>query len=236
MLFSTTETPYDVRFSVFGIPTRVHPGFWVVAALIGWANAQMAFTLTWVACLFVSILVHELGHALSARSFGWPPNILLYSFGGLAFFSPGHGYTRGRGIWVSFAGPLAGFVLAGLVFVLSIGLDVAASRGQLWAANLTRGGSLGDFAIMQLLWINVVWGLFNLLPILPLDGGRICEELFNARQDIRGRRRLFLIGTMCSAGAAAFLWFQLHALFGAIMFGGMAYQNYKSYEQSKRGW
>ena len=235
-MFSTAETPYDVRFSVLGIPTRVHPGFWVVAFLLGWRNGRMDLTLTWVACLFVSILVHELGHALSARRFGWPPHILLYSFGGLAMFSPGYGYTRGRGIWVSFAGPLAGFILAGVVFLASLGLAVAAKSGQVWATNLIGPGSIGSYAVLQLLWINVAWGCFNLLPILPMDGGRICEEVFNARQDIRGRRRLHLIGMVCAAGAAAFMWFQLGALFGAIMFGAMAYQNYTAYEQCNPGW
>lgn len=117
LLSDPGTTRYDLRFSVLGIPVRVHPMFWLVGALLGsGAGPQLGVIAIWIGCLFVSILVHELGHALAARSFGWPPDIVLHGFGGFARYSPGFGYTRRRAIWISFAGPLAGFGLFAIVF------------------------------------------------------------------------------------------------------------------------
>ena len=115
MLGNVAPTEFDLRFSMFGIPVRVHPLFWAVSAFMGWNPNDIKMTLIWIACVFVSILVHELGHALTARYFGWPPEIVLYHFGGLAMFQPYSGMTTKRSIIVSAAGPFAGFAFLGAV-------------------------------------------------------------------------------------------------------------------------
>ena len=61
-------TPFDVRLVAFRIPIRVHPSFWVVSVLLSWNPDHLDLVFLWMICLFVSILVHELGHALVAEA------------------------------------------------------------------------------------------------------------------------------------------------------------------------
>ena len=88
MLGPVQPTEYDLQFSVFGIPVRVIPTFWLLAALLGWSLIQLGliYVLVWILVVFVSILAHELGHALTAARLGYPPRIFLYHFGGVAMF------------------------------------------------------------------------------------------------------------------------------------------------------
>ena len=60
-MFGVSETPYDLRFHALGIPVRVHPLFWLGAALLAGRADDLAVIVIWVACVFVSILVHEYG-------------------------------------------------------------------------------------------------------------------------------------------------------------------------------
>src|SRR5262245_48886791 len=100
-----------MKFRLGSIPVHVQPGFLVVAALLG-ARGEVADVAIWVAVCFVSILVHELGHALVIGRFGGTPSIVLYPGGGLTY---GDKSTRtGQRVVVSLAGPAAGFVFAGV--------------------------------------------------------------------------------------------------------------------------
>ena len=88
------RTAYDLHFRIAGIPIRVHPLFWLAALILGTSgnwdaegnvdpDAGMQL-LMWTGVLFVSILVHELGHSFVIRYFGQLPRIVLYMLGGLA--------------------------------------------------------------------------------------------------------------------------------------------------------
>ncbi len=232
------ETPFDLHFSLFGIPCRVHPGFWVVGAIMGWGlvEAGIEFLLVWILCLFVSILVHELGHALAAYHSGYPVQIVLYHFGGLAIYQPSSGsrfakrYTTGRAIWISFAGPGAGFVLFGVVFgvkqLLVLSPEVAVQVPlQIW------------HAIGQLEYINLWWGLVNLLPVLPLDGGNICRELLVWKQGHRGNVTALKVGFVVGALVAiGFLYLYDGLEYPSILFGLLAFSNYQQYNQGRNPW
>ena len=231
-------TQYDLRFSVLGIPVRVHPLFWLIAALLG-SNDQplLSDVAVFTGCMFISILVHELGHALAARRFGWPPDIVLHGFGGFARFVPGYGYSRGKAIWISFAGPLAGFGLFAIAFAAQILIMRGVVLEQPWATTLRDSNAWPTISgvIGILIWINLVWGLFNLLPVFPLDGGQICAELFNARGSYSGKKRTHQVGMITAIlGAGVFITWEMYL--GALMFGGLAYQNYQICEQLKRGY
>jgi Zn-dependent protease len=157
------ETPYDLRWRMFNIPVRVHPMFWIFTAALGWSATErgMQYLLLWIAAVFVSILVHELGHVFMGRLFGSDGHIVLYSFGGLAV-----GSSNVRGWWqrvaVYFAGPGAGFLLAALLWLGTPYL--ATNEPAAWF-------------LTEMFYINVFWGLLNLLPIWPLDGGQISREV-----------------------------------------------------------
>jgi len=83
-MFGVSETPYDLRFRFLDIPVRVHPLFWLGSALLaGSSSNDLPLIVTWVACVFVSILVHEYGHGLTAKAFHSSPSIVLWMGGGL---------------------------------------------------------------------------------------------------------------------------------------------------------
>src|SRR5438105_12992959 len=106
MFFEPSRTQFDLNFSLFGIHVRVHPAFWIVALVFGSSalNDGLVFLLVWVACLFVSILIHEMGHVLAGMCFGSRGNIVLYSFGGLAVGSS-ELESRWQRVVVFLAGP-----------------------------------------------------------------------------------------------------------------------------------
>ncbi|NOZ40262.1 MAG: hypothetical protein GXP24_08560 [Planctomycetes bacterium] len=85
MLAEPPPTQADVHFRVLGIPVRVHPFFWIITLIIGMRgdSAPPAEVLSWIVAVFVSILIHELGHALVQRRFGGQPRIVLHGMGGL---------------------------------------------------------------------------------------------------------------------------------------------------------
>ena len=235
------ETAYDLKFSLFGIPVRVHPGFWILGCLLGWTEGRLDLVFIWLVCLFASILIHEFGHALSARHFGWPPRVMLYHFGGLAVFQPGWGYTRGRAMWISFAGPLAGFAFCALVVAVDFAVTRNSTGEQPWLPMLLQRLVYGvrietnlQYTLLQLEFINLLWGLFNLLPVYPLDGGQICFEYMNGRSSTAGRRRTHQVG-MVAAALGALFFLSINAFIGGLMFAGLAYENYRNAEQLKRG-
>ena len=78
------RTPYDLQFSIFNFPVRISALFWLVGLITGQGSAQegVRFLLVWIAALFVSILIHELGHTFAFRYFGISSHIVLYHFGG----------------------------------------------------------------------------------------------------------------------------------------------------------
>ncbi len=153
----------------FGIPVYISP-YWIViaalfvllyansAALAGSSGARYVVAAAFVLLLWVSVLVHELSHSLVARGFGLPVRrILLYPLGGYSEIEQ-EPPTPGKELLVSAAGPLVSLALA------------AAGYGIFEAAD-PRG--LPGLLIQQLVWANLLVGLFNLLPGLPLDGGRM---------------------------------------------------------------
>src|SRR5438445_1491911 len=147
LLGSVPPTPYDLTFSLFRIPVRVHPLFWLVALLLGMNIRPPLYVVIWVAVVFVSILVHEMGHALAIRQFGWWPSILLYTFGGLAMYQPTYRDAR-KQMMILLAGPMAGFLLAGAIVAIlkGTGHEVVVQFGPPFGvevfAPLFRGGDL----------------------------------------------------------------------------------------------
>lgn len=162
---------------ISGIPIQVHLNWFLVAGLVTWSLARGFFPRGfpdwdqgwyWLAAIatallfFLSVLAHELGHALVAVREGVPVrSITLFIFGGIAHIAREPETARAEFRIVG-AGPLASFLLAGL-----FGL-VAALPGL--------GPEIRSPAV-YLSWINLVLGLFNLLPGFPLDGGRLLRAL-----------------------------------------------------------
>jgi Zn-dependent protease len=197
------DTSRSLDFTIGPFPVRVHLSFLLVTVLIGFNVNNLFLTLTWVLVVFVSILVHELGHALVAEYYQMFPIIQLYSMGGLTIPGRSRRLTHLQEILLSLAGPLAGFILCGLVYlaVRLVGSTVP---------NLV-------YQIMgQLLWVNIGWGVLNLIPMLPLDGGQVMRNLWQwFRRSYDERTPLMIsIGVGVLVIIAALL---LGQIFGAML-------------------
>ncbi len=194
-----------VRFSLFGFPVRVQLSFFVVVVLLGlFPGATASTVLIWTAVAALSILWHELGHAFAARRLGSSPTIDLYSFGGLTHWQPKVDATRWHLISVALAGPVAGMALGGAV------AGIATLAGGFGSGNLR-------FFVVVVLWINLGWGLVNLLPVLPLDGGHVLAELLPGTREQRWRRAALV--SVITGVAAAIALLALGFVFGALVFG-----------------
>lgn len=161
--------------------------FWAIMLVFVFAGETEYTTelfvkgLIWVPLVFVSILWHELGHAFAMRRFGYSPSIELYGMGGRTMWGAGpRNPSAGKRIVVSLAGPFAGFALGAVVF----GLSLALGPGQHWAV---------EYAIGNALFVNVGWGLVNLVPMLPWDGGHVMEGVFDLLTNGKGRRPAAMI-------------------------------------------
>jgi stage IV sporulation protein FB len=179
VFFEPNETAYDLRWRMFGTPVRVHPMFWLIALVLGYdgtIHAGVGFVLAWVACVFVSVLLHEFGHVWMGRLFGSHGHIVLYSFGGLAIGS-NQLTRRWQRILVLLAGPgiqLLLFVILVFGAVFLMFPDPEAPQRPI------------ERVLSMLLEINLIWPILNLLPIWPLDGGQVTREVCQAIMPQRG--------------------------------------------------
>lgn len=167
-----------------------------------WAPATVWLTALVAAVLFfASVLAHELSHALVGRGYGIRvPRITLFIFGGLAQMENEPGHWRGE-LWMALAGPVASLILGAVFLGLASlligpgGFDPAHPRESL--AQLSPLATL----LMWLGPINIILGLFNLVPGFPLDGGRVLRALmWGATGDVRRATR------WASRGGQAFAW------------------------------
>jgi stage IV sporulation protein FB len=232
------STQADLHFRLFGVPVRVHPFFWLVALFLGLGGrgpSDPRDVLIWVAVVFVSILVHEMGHAITQQFFGGHPWITLYSFGGLASCNDCDRRPSSQ-IFISLAGPVAGFFLA--AFVVSVLIASRHFDGFIlyWIpVRWVEFGTVADRVVRDLLRVNILWGLVNLLPIYPLDGGQISRQMFQLWNSRTGTLRSLQL----SAGAAVLVtaYAALSSDFYiALMFGVLAYGNFQAIQFYRNHW
>jgi stage IV sporulation protein FB len=254
----------DLHFTLLGFPVRVHPLFWAVALILGLnGSPRLVDLFIWIVAVFVSILVHELGHALTMRRFGLRPRIVLHGMGGLACYDTAELHRSRASLWtrqvlISAAGPGAGFLLAmvvaGIVVATghSVGIDFGSPYG-VWVQAEGISAPALDVLVNAILFISVIWGLVNLLPVYPLDGGQIAREIF-LRVDARsGIARSLILSTVVAALIAVWElsiviseWrvdvamgvspsvFRSGSLYVAILFGYLAYASYTTLDAYRR--
>lgn len=229
MFMSVEPTPYDLKWQMFGIPIRIHPTFWLIAVWFSWSLADLGlqFVLIGMACMLVSLLAHELAHALMFGYYGMRSVIFCYCFGGLAI-PEGQLPVRSQRIAVMLAGPCANFLIAGIVW--------SSNQLEPWAGN----NPYTVVIYLILFSINLFWGLLNLLPVHPLDGGQVSRELWIKSQGRSGMVSALKMSIAVAAGFAAYSlachfnvipssvtpWWLRPGLFAGIMFAILAIQNY----------
>lgn len=198
------------------IPIRIHPFFWLLVALIGWLNSlSVGGTLMWAGVITVSVLVHEYGHALSAVLFGQSAEIELVGFGGV---------TKRQGktlkLWQEFIivlnGPLAGFLL----FFIAYGINKSMGKPQ----TFTVTHDVLEIAM----YVNLVWTILNLIPVLPLDGAHLLRIVMESLFGLKGIRlaALFSLFLAIIFGILSFL---LHFMIAGAFFFLMAFESYRAW-------
>ncbi len=249
------DSPYDLRFTLLGFPTRISWTFWLVAVILGYDLAQLAdfhfaesspgtlpLLVVWVLCIALSILVHELGHAIAFRRYGIESTIVLYYLGGLAIptvsFRGSRSFRSMRSredLIVAAAGPFFQITSASIVVFIAWWMGYGVSLlsflpGPLANWSQSLGGQEFDsavgFAFVNFyVWPSISWGLLNLLPVLPLDGGRIAKAII----EMQGGQVMTAVWlSIITATVFALYGFNSGQTFLGIFFASLAISNYQS--------
>lgn len=209
-----------IEFKLFGIPVRVEPVFWFTLGLIGLMGPGvrsingLLYVALFVLAGFVSILIHEMGHALLIRKFKLPTQVVLSSFGGFAMYPAGV-LNRKQSFMVSLAGPLLQ-ALSGVAVLFTLRF-VNLPDTQL------------DYFLGTFISISIFWAILNCLPVFPLDGGQMLGAILGPRRQAGLHLTSLIIAVLVAIFAI-----QNGYLFGAVFMGLFAFQNYQHWQRLKR--
>jgi Zn-dependent protease/CBS domain-containing protein len=179
---STSKMSWSWRIAtVAGIPIYLHGTFFLLIAIVLWSDwmreqslAAAGAGVLFVLAVFGTVVLHELGHALTARRFGIRTrDITLLPIGGVARLERMPDVPR-QELWVALAGPAVNVAIA------------AATYGVLVAGQMTQPDSwlsLPADAVGRFLEINIWLAAFNMIPAFPMDGGRVLRALLAERFD-----------------------------------------------------
>jgi Zn-dependent protease/predicted transcriptional regulator len=208
-------------FVIGGIPVSIHASWLLIYALITWSLAQGYFRqalpelptvahwangLLAALLLFVSVLLHELAHAVVARWHGLRVGgITLHIFGGVSQLEEEPESPRAE-FWIAIVGPLTSFGIAALLWVVRV-------------ANIVQP-AWGQAVVNYLLFVNVAVGIFNLLPGFPLDGGRVLRAaLWKWRGSLA--RATYVAGRVGTLFAYLLIGLGVVQILGGALFGGL---------------
>ena len=204
-----------ISFNFIGIPVRIAPWFWITMIFLGGgmtaASQQDIINVAlFVFAGFPSIFIHELGHALMVRKYGLPVAITLVAFGGVASFPAGQ-LDRRQSFLVTAAGPGIQFVLGFLVIAVIRYLPIPEQ-------------SLLLILLYDLLWISIVWAVFNCLPIFPMDGGQMLAAILGGKR----KRLVHMTGIVCAIALGLFLFWALRTWILPAFMGYFAWINWQA--------
>ena len=247
-----TKGKGTLHFTLWGIPVSIQPSSWLVLALIGGglgigSGSELLQVAVFVVMGVLSLLAHEMGHALMGRKLtGATPSVTLALMGGLTTLPYAPRTRKDYFLYIA-AGPLGGLalgLLAGLILGLHIGdigagfafyllcpfnaeEHMAASQQASLVTAIQDGtlplGILGVYQTLML--ICMWWSLFNLLPIFPLDGGQL---LYAVTDKLRLCSIVGLIvgGIICLLSLIAGMWFTL------VIIGYLTYLNWQIFRDT----
>ena len=247
------KTNFDWEFTFFGFPVRVHPAFFIMPILLGRGlipdsvNAGVGMLMV-ITIFFVSILIHELGHAIAYRYYGMPSRIVLYWMGGLAISDSGNVWGRhtrvslnsNQQIVISLAGPAFGLLLAmlivGLIYIFGgtmiiNDLNFMPLPQPILEGTIFEGSELAFMLFFGGIVLNIILNLLNLVPIYPLDGGQVARQIMMQLDSYNGIKNSIILSIACAVLIAVFC-FSKGQEFMALFFGFMAWSNFQTLQQA----
>jgi stage IV sporulation protein FB len=233
------------NFSLWGVPVHVKLWFWLSVLIMG-GEQPAPIVMIWAAACFCSILLHELGHVFAFSAFGERAEVTLHGWGGMAVPRGELRGTLARFV-VALAGPSAGFALAALTLAVAVLIGAKTHIGfhmmlpvlAVWpkvgsSAYLQPSASYTYVALNDLLYINFYWGLVNLLPIYPLDGGQAARAVFEQYDPYRGRKKSLMLSAGL-AGVIAIWGLTQHSTYLFLLFGLLSVSSIQAFE-AEREW
>lgn len=161
-----------LSFSLGGIPVTINLSILLVLAFLGFQLGDPALIAVFVIVGLASVLLHELGHAVAARIAGFSPIVELAGMGGVTTY---HGDTsRAWSLVITAAGPAVQIAAGAIGMVFTDGF------------GLVYRGNLVEFGLSAWVVVSMVWGVLNLVPILPLDGGQLLQGAMPGPPRTRG--------------------------------------------------
>lgn len=199
------------------IPITIHPFFWVFAAFIGWLYGQSLMgMIIWIGIIFVSVLFHEYGHALTAVAFKQRARIQLVAMGGITTYDRGPPLKFWQQFIIVFNGPLFGLILC-LAATLALQLNLSPLLHGIMKATQVA---------------NLFWSIVNLFPVLPLDGGQLMRIVLEGIFGVKGFKAALIIGALISAAIACASFVFGYFIAGAFFFL-FAFQSFDSWRKCR---
>jgi stage IV sporulation protein FB len=198
------------------IPVLIFPVFWIFILMIGWLNSGTVIgTALWGVVILFSVLIHEYGHALTARAFGQEAEIHLIALGGLTK-REGAPLSRWKEFLIIFNGPAAGLTLFAIAYYFSEFVHIQ-NPFLVYSLIITKH-------------VNLFWTLLNLLPVLPLDGGHLLRVLLEGAFGYRGLKISFCV-SLILAVCLGIYFFLIQQLLAGSLFLMMAFEAYKNWSE-----
>lgn len=201
-----------VRFALLKIPVAVHWSFALIGILV-LGVYEPAEVVGWIVGVFLAVLFHEMGHALTARAFGaHPVKITLFGLGGVTTYPADTELTPGRRFLIAASGSAVGIALGGLLFLARTTDPIAGLF------------PFGRALVSGFILAGLLWGALNWLPILPLDGGNMAWhalEFVTPRRALRIAKGLTIVTAVVIAYVAIVVW---DNMFGAVFVALIASQ------------
>lgn len=193
----------------YPIPVTVHPLFILVALWIGYLITQnFAMSMGVALIVFVSVLIHEYGHAFTARFFKQKTWITLQLLGGLTE-RRGPPLKKWQEFLIVLNGPLAGFALS--------------------FASLAAYNAYPNIYLLIAFQINLWWTILNLIPILPMDGGQLMKIFLEGLFGLKGLKLSVLLSLGLGFSATLFMFAYGQIFIGAI-FAIFTFESYRMYK------
>ena len=177
-------------------------------------STDILLVLVFVFAGFLSITIHELGHALAIRKYGLPAAITLRAFGGYASFPAGK-LDRKQSFFVTAAGPVIQFVFGVLLIVLAPSISIPE-------------GSLFLPFLRDLIWVSIAWSILNCLPVYPMDGGQMMAAILGPKK----QHFVHLISSIVAVAVGIAGYLYLGSILLPIFMALFAWQNWQSYQAS----